>query len=309
MARISSGAGFALDTLGHDFSTPVTAMHWADIMERMNAAEMPPKGSLQPSPKEVANIADWITAQLKEADADQKAGLGEKVAFRRLTREEYRNTIRDLLGSYGRCHRPCRTAGRPGLAGLPAYRLGAHDFAGARRKISGGSGIRPERSPAARPSALSATPCAGLPLICADPRYRTSSIARGNAGKVRADIVPNNGANGTPGENKLLDHQNRRRVQCPVEIERPASSRRHPAPRERVCGRPGTNAVRAGCGGAGRQADHRRVPYAPARRSASDSHSQCRSRPEPGGQLFPPGRRASLYRPAPPPALADQTDR
>ena len=90
--------GIRLDTLGHDLSVPANAMHWADIMERMNAAEMPPKGSLQPRPQEIANVAEWITAQLKEADANQKAGLGEKVSFHRLSREEYRNTIRDLLG-------------------------------------------------------------------------------------------------------------------------------------------------------------------------------------------------------------------
>ncbi|MCW3095833.1 MAG: hypothetical protein JWL77_1451, partial [Chthonomonadaceae bacterium] len=96
-AKLQRG-GIRLDTLGHDFSAPVVAMHWADCMERMNAAEMPPKGSQQPKPREVANIADWITAQLKEADAVQKAGLGERVSFHRLTREEYRNTIRDLLG-------------------------------------------------------------------------------------------------------------------------------------------------------------------------------------------------------------------
>ncbi len=196
--------GIRLDTLSHDFSTPVTAMHWADIMERMNAAEMPPKGSLQPKPKEVANIADWITAQLKEADADQKAGLGEKVAFRRLTREEYRNTVRDLLGV---------TVDVTDPAGLPED----PDWQGFER-IGSVLTISPahiEKYLAVAESALNEA----LPLGPQPPRdsirwtpfdlrgssVRNQFIARGIAGKTRADIVPNNGANGTPGENQLLN--------------------------------------------------------------------------------------------------------
>ena len=37
-------------------------------------------------------------AQLTEAESARQAAVGEKVSFRRLSREEYRNTIRDLLG-------------------------------------------------------------------------------------------------------------------------------------------------------------------------------------------------------------------
>ena len=195
--------GIRVDTLGHDFSTPITAMHWADVMERMNAAEMPPKGSLQPTPKEVANIADWINAQLKEADADQKAGLGEKVAFRRLTREEYRNTIHDLLGV---------TIDVSDPAGLPED----PDWQGFQR-IGSVLTISPahvEKYLAAAEAALSEAlpsgprpPCDTLrwtPFDLRGSSVQNQFLARGNAGRVRADIVPNNGANGTPGENKLL---------------------------------------------------------------------------------------------------------
>jgi mono/diheme cytochrome c family protein len=196
--------GIRLDTLGHDFATPTTAMHWADVMERMNAAEMPPKGSLQPKPKEVANIADWITAQLKEADAEQKAGLGERVSFHRLTREEYRNTIHDLLGVHVDVTDP---------AGLPED----PDWQGFQR-IGSVLTISPahiEKYLAAAESALNEA----LPHGPQPPRElvhwtpfdlrgmagRDKFIARGGVERVRADIVPNNGANGTPGENQLLD--------------------------------------------------------------------------------------------------------
>ncbi len=192
-----------LDTLGHDFSAPVTAMHWADIMERMNAAEMPPKGSPQPKPKEVANIADWITAQLKEADAEQKAGLGEKVSFRRLTREEYRNTIHDLLGV---------TVDVTDPTGLPED----PDWQGFQR-IGSVLTISPahvEKYLAAAETALNEALPPGpqpthdrirwTPYDIRGGSGRDQFIARGNPERVRTDIVPNNGANGTPGENKLL---------------------------------------------------------------------------------------------------------
>ena len=195
--------GIRVDTLGHDFSTPVIAMHWGDIMERMNAAEMPPKGSLQPKPKEIANIADWITAQLREADAVQKAGLGERVSFRRLTREEYRNTVRDLLGV---------TVDVTDPTGLPED----PDWQGFQR-IGSVLTISPahvEKYLAAAEAALNEALSIGpqpqrdtvrwTPFDLRGLSERDRFLARGSAGRVRADIVPNNGANGTPGENKLL---------------------------------------------------------------------------------------------------------
>ena len=195
--------GIRLDTLPRDFSTSTTAMHWGDVMERMNAAEMPPKGCLQPKTGEVANIADWITAQLREADAIQKAGLGEKVAFRRLTREEYRNTVRDMLGV---------TVDVTDPAGLPED----PDWQGFQR-IGSVLTISPahvEKYLAAAESALNEALPLGpqprrdsirwTPFDLRGSSVRNQFIARGIAGKTRADIVPNNGANGTPGENQLL---------------------------------------------------------------------------------------------------------
>ena len=202
-ANLQKG-GIRLDTLGHDFAAPAAAMHWADVMERMNASEMPPKGSLQPAPKELAAIADWITSQLKEADADQKAGLGEKVAFRRLTREEYRNTIRDLLGV---------TVDVADPTGLPED----PDWQGFER-IGSVLTISPahiEKYLAAAEAALNEALPSGLqpardqvrwtPFDLRGSSVRDQFLARENVGRVRADIVPNNGANGTPGENQRLE--------------------------------------------------------------------------------------------------------
>jgi mono/diheme cytochrome c family protein len=196
--------GIRMDTLSHDFAAPVAAMHWADVMERMNAAEMPPKGSLQPKPTEVANISEWINAQLKEADADQKAGLGEKVAFRRLTRDEYRNTIHDLLGV---------TVDVTDPSGLPED----PDWQGFQRigSVLTVSPAHIEKYMAAAEAALNEALPSGpqprqtvthwTPFDMRGMAGQNEFVARGHAERVRADIVPNNGANGTPGENKRLD--------------------------------------------------------------------------------------------------------
>ena len=91
-------------------------------MDRINSGEMPPTKEPRPKAEEVARVAEWIAAQLTEAEAARQAATGEKVSFRRLSREEYRNTIRDLLGVTYDAERPHRPARRPRLAGLRAHR-------------------------------------------------------------------------------------------------------------------------------------------------------------------------------------------
>ena len=87
-----------LDTLSTDFIAPPVAGHWTDIMDRINTGEMPPKKEARPNAAEISHVVEWISAQLTDAENEHQASMGEKVSFRRLTREEYRNTIRDLLG-------------------------------------------------------------------------------------------------------------------------------------------------------------------------------------------------------------------
>ena len=87
-----------LDALGRDFGDSRVAGRWMEIMGRINSGEMPPKKEPRPNADKVARVSEWISAQLMEADAVRQAAADEKVSFHRLTREEYRNTIRDLLG-------------------------------------------------------------------------------------------------------------------------------------------------------------------------------------------------------------------
>lgn len=85
----------ALDRLPNDFADAATRGRWREIVNVLNAHEMPPEKSKQPSPKAVADVVDWITAQAVRAEAVKRERV---VVLRRLNRDEYRRTIRDLIG-------------------------------------------------------------------------------------------------------------------------------------------------------------------------------------------------------------------
>ena len=70
---------------------------WHDVLNKLNLGEMPPEDEPQPSADELQQIVDWLTSELKRA-ADAKRNTGGQVVLRRLTRYEYNNTMRDLLG-------------------------------------------------------------------------------------------------------------------------------------------------------------------------------------------------------------------
>ncbi len=85
------------DTLSRDFAAPLAGSHWADALERISAAEMPPDDEPQPKPEEPARVAEWIAEQFKDGEAVRMARR-ERVTFHKLTRAEYANSIYDLLG-------------------------------------------------------------------------------------------------------------------------------------------------------------------------------------------------------------------
>src|ERR1041384_424542 len=88
---------FRVDTLTRDFASASAAGRWGDVLERLSTGEMPPKGEPKPKPDESARIVEWVTARLKEGEA-ARAARRERVTFHKLTREEYANTVYDLLG-------------------------------------------------------------------------------------------------------------------------------------------------------------------------------------------------------------------
>ena len=86
-----------LDTLPQDFAAPLSASQWADVMERISSGEMPPEDEPKPGAEDAALLVEWMAAQIKDGEAARLARR-ERVTFHKLTREEYANTIRDLLG-------------------------------------------------------------------------------------------------------------------------------------------------------------------------------------------------------------------
>lgn len=67
---------------------------WSEIVNVLNSHEMPPESEVQPDPKQVAEIVDWIVEQLSNAERNRK---DSSITLRRLNRTEYKNTLRDLL--------------------------------------------------------------------------------------------------------------------------------------------------------------------------------------------------------------------
>jgi hypothetical protein len=183
-----------IDVLPADFGNSRIAGHWSEIMDRLNAGEMPPKKEPRPKPEEIVRIAEWIAEKLTDADAARVAAARETVSFHRLSREEYRNTIRDLLGV---------TYDSTDPAGLPED----PDWQGFERigSVLTLSPTHVEKYLAAAESVLNEALALG-PQPKSDTILWTAAklrvpddvaeklAARGILDKVRADIVPNNGA-------------------------------------------------------------------------------------------------------------------
>jgi hypothetical protein len=85
-----------LDNLTPDFADDAAREHWADVIERLKAGEMPPKGKPRPPGKDVEALLGWLAPRVADAGASARAAQG-RVVLRRLNRVEYENTVRDLL--------------------------------------------------------------------------------------------------------------------------------------------------------------------------------------------------------------------
>jgi mono/diheme cytochrome c family protein len=90
-------AEFRIDTLSPDLIKSDNAEAWHDVLDKVNLGEMPPKKATQPNVDERRIITAWITSALSKAAAAKDYARG-RVIMRRLTRYEYQNTMRDLLG-------------------------------------------------------------------------------------------------------------------------------------------------------------------------------------------------------------------
>ncbi len=87
-----------LDNLPIDLRSHPTMAHWEEILSQLHSGQMPPEAEPRPEPEQTARVADWIAQQLREAETVQQLAAGQRVTFHKLSREEYENTIHDLLG-------------------------------------------------------------------------------------------------------------------------------------------------------------------------------------------------------------------
>lgn len=180
-----------VDDLVMKFDSPKIMMLWEEIMNRINSGDMPPDDEPRPKVEDISKVADWISGQLHEAETARQSSAGERVAFHKLSREEYANTIRDLLGV---------TFEAKGASGLPED----PDWKGFERigSVLTLSPAHVEKYVAAAESvldeALSIRPQPkreNIHWAAWDMRWKSFKEeyeARGIADQVRIEIVPNN---------------------------------------------------------------------------------------------------------------------
>ena len=86
-----------LDTLELNFERGQSAERWHDALDQVATGEMPPEDEPQPTAKERQTLTNWIRFHLDQA-AKARRSTGGQGVMRRLTRYEYANTMRDLIG-------------------------------------------------------------------------------------------------------------------------------------------------------------------------------------------------------------------
>lgn len=85
------------DTMGFGIATNDQAQRWQDVLDILNAGDMPPENQPQPTNAELANVLDSLTGSLLTA-RKRLTDNGGEISMRRLNRREYANTIRDMFG-------------------------------------------------------------------------------------------------------------------------------------------------------------------------------------------------------------------
>ena len=88
--------GLALDTVSVE-DTSQNPEVWEKVLHKVNARYMPPAGLPRPDEKTYQALISYLETSLDQASA-AKPNPGRTATLRRLTRTEYHNAIRDLLG-------------------------------------------------------------------------------------------------------------------------------------------------------------------------------------------------------------------
>ena len=190
-----------LDTLPRDFIGG-GAGRWGDVIDRISSGEMPPKKEARPDTAEAARVVDWLAARIKEGETTRLAQR-DRVNFYKLTREEYANTIYDLLGVHYDATDPTSLPEDPSWRGFE--RIGSVlslSPAHVEKYFAAAEGVLAEAMPPKPPVQMS------LHWSALDMRgvsNRKELEANGLAEKVRLDVWPGSTFNGQPGSVRTLE--------------------------------------------------------------------------------------------------------
>jgi mono/diheme cytochrome c family protein len=86
-----------LDRLSREFKKGLDAHRWREVLEVINAGEMPPKKEKRPTREEITAFISTLDERIK-AGRDARMAARPAVSHYRLSRKEYQNTVYDLLG-------------------------------------------------------------------------------------------------------------------------------------------------------------------------------------------------------------------
>lgn len=87
----------ALHNLNRDVVNGGDEVVWAEVLDQLNSAEMPPKKKKRPPAGRLLAAINWLSGELDKAETAART-KGPRIVLRRLNRLEYRNTMRDLVG-------------------------------------------------------------------------------------------------------------------------------------------------------------------------------------------------------------------
>jgi Protein of unknown function (DUF1592)/Protein of unknown function (DUF1588)/Protein of unknown function (DUF1587)/Protein of unknown function (DUF1585)/Protein of unknown function (DUF1595)/Planctomycete cytochrome C len=88
---------FNLTALQMDFTNPDNLIKWKNVYDRIESGEMPPKKKSRPPEEERLAALATLGHQLTDAESKSLVATGGRTMVRRMNREEYQNSMRDLL--------------------------------------------------------------------------------------------------------------------------------------------------------------------------------------------------------------------
>jgi hypothetical protein len=92
----AAAGGFDIQQIASPAAIRSEAARWSRLALRVRSREMPPKGVPAPPADQLEEFVNWVTVSVREAGCAAGA-MSSPTSIRRLNRDEYAATIRDLL--------------------------------------------------------------------------------------------------------------------------------------------------------------------------------------------------------------------